>query len=1441
MFHRPLFLSLVLAFALTGAAQITNVDNTTSTPVEGVGHDYIHFLSETVVPSSGMVSLRIQLPTLKGRGMILPFSIDYDSGSVNHLVSGYYPYGNALWSPNVGTMIQGGWSYGVPGTTLTQNDATELLPTGSGSTTDPLLTTTCTIFSNYEFRDPSGGLHALGLSDVQSQSGLLGDCSDPIQTTGGDSQYQATIPWAGPSSGSAPPPAPFIVTSRDGTVFHFSAVGGGKGALDAGGPTQDVVPPDYIEDRNGNRITSTWSGSESSFQFSFTDTLGRTLVSSNGFGPAGTTNTLMMGGLTYQVTWKTTSVNYTPPSAYVGPSNGSPGSFLDQCMAAIPANQNNPTVISIITLPNGQAYTFYYGNDVTPHGAPTNPFGLLSEIDYPTGAFVTYTWALSSTMNELADWPGGNQQIVQGTTVVPPPTYWVAVPEGCLYEYETPVVTTRQSSFGGSSPVLTQNFSYTTTWAAPVNGEITSWTQKTTTVTTQDNITGNVTSVKYSYAPLGVKFGVSNSPALSPVEQSVSYSGSGGLLRTETKGWIDPYTLYCQVETLNDGNGQSAGTWYLHLGTFEVTNKKEYDYGLIQPASCQGADTTDQSQQAGLPSATPTRETVISYAFATTALGGTIANQPSSVQTWAGLANSTNGTLMSETDPVYDKASVATVSGLPSGTHDETNYAATSTTPRGNATQITHKCFIPSNGQTCTDSVSSFTFDETGQILTATDALGHVTSYFYTDSFTDTAPSANTNAFMTKITYPATANGSVSHVEQFSYAYSDGSLTKSIDQNGQTTTYAYDDPWRRPTEIDYPPQVVNGTAMASSKTFVYTDSPASLSVQENQQQDGSNTITDFKYFDGTGHVTGTKLLDPEGNVLTATTYDGLGRVLSVTNPYRSTEDTTYGVTSTQYDALGRVTSLTHPDGSTTTTTYAGRAVKVQDEGNGTNRVTRISQSDGLDRLTSVCELTGATQTNGDAPLTTCGQDIAGQGFLTTYTYDTLNNLTGVQQGRVTRSFGYDSLSRLLSAANPESGITTYNYDANGNPISRTRPAPNQANPAVTVTTNYKYDELNRPTATTYTDTVTNTISRHYDTSLELGRGLDNTIGRLSAEYVTSPSGQLLSGRVFSYDPMARVIDNSQCLPQNCGSSTAYALTYGYDLVGHELSASNGQGVTFNYSYDSAGRLTNMTSSLSDANHPGTVFSGATYNPLGSLTGASVGNILNEALAYDCRARLVSYGSALLPTTATAPAVTNSGCPVAVAMGTSPSPPAELLVPFSPSRLLANLLQPAQPNAWSGLRFQPAVNVTPGAPKALTENLKGSPSGSILLTRLGKPVRGEHGSVTILLSFPQSSRAPQAVSATYRAKDNPAKLAKRLRKRINSQHDSLIRAEVSHSGPVTAVELVSRERGGSGFLVQVTVDSDQAVPSLRATTSSSSVKQRPPDLLTAAHPGQEVRQ
>lgn len=110
-------------------------------------------------------------------------------------------------------------------------------------------------------------------------------------------------------------------------------------------------------------------------------------------------------------------------------------------------------------------------------------------------------------------------------------------------------------------------------------------------------------------------------------------------------------------------------------------------------------------------------------------------------------------------------------------------------------------------------------------------------------------------------------------------------------------------------------------------------------------------------------------------------------------------------------------------------------------------------------------------------------------LVTLYSYDALDNLIcAVQKGTDTtafttcgaapalwrpRSFVYDSLSRLTSATNPESGTISYTYDANSNVATKVAPIPNKipadTSSPQTVTTTYSYDVLNRLTTKTYSN------------------------------------------------------------------------------------------------------------------------------------------------------------------------------------------------------------------------------------------------------------------------------------------------------------------------------------------------------------------------------------
>ena len=130
---------------------------------------------------------------------------------------------------------------------------------------------------------------------------------------------------------------------------------------------------------------------------------------------------------------------------------------------------------------------------------------------------------------------------------------------------------------------------------------------------------------------------------------------------------------------------------------------------------------------------------------------------------------------------------------------------------------------------------------------------------------------------------------------------------------------------------------------------------------------------------------------------------------------------------------------------------------------------------------------GSDATLGTAPL------------VTLYSYDTLNNLTcAVQKGTDTtafstcaaapaawrpRSFVYDSLSRLTSATNPESGNITYAYDANGNLSTKVQPKMNKipadTSSPQTNTVSYFYDVENRLTKKSYSDNGA-TVQYAYD-------------------------------------------------------------------------------------------------------------------------------------------------------------------------------------------------------------------------------------------------------------------------------------------------------------------------------------------------------------------------
>ena len=452
---------------------------------------------------------------------------------------------------------------------------------------------------------------------------------------------------------------------------------------------------------------------------------------------------------------------------------------------------------------------------------------------------------------------------------------------------------------------------------------------------------------------------------------------------------------------------------------------------------------------------------------------------------------------------------------------------------------------------------------------------------------------------MTKIT------DAMGHISKFSYGYADGQLTSATDPNSQITTYKYNiqpsgcgfqDEFDRLGETDNPDGGIT--------TNCYNDSPYNPSAPSPSVTitkaitSGLNEVSTTAY-DGIGHAIETILSsDPDNTTYTVTSYDGIGKPYQVYNPTRCSTpttncgtETTWGYATNTYDALGRSTQVAEPDGSTSSTSYSqnttGFLTTVTDEiGN-----QRKSQTDGLGRLTYVWE----------AP------SVSGYNYETDYGYDPLSNLLSVNQKGGSgssqwrqRSFVYDSLPRLTSATNPESGTISYGYDANGNIATKTAPSPNQApTGTATVTTSYTYDPLNRNIAKAYNDAYGSnspTLGASYAYDGNTLTGCNTAPPALADSYPVPRRTSMCDGSgatSWAHDNMGRVLKERRTISTISGdyendtfnldgsvssvTSLGYKVTYTYGGAARPLTAMNStKNIVTSASYAPPGELASMT-------------------------------------------------------------------------------------------------------------------------------------------------------------------------------------------------------------------------------------------------------------------------
>ncbi len=469
----------------------------------------------------------------------------------------------------------------------------------------------------------------------------------------------------------------------------------------------------------------------------------------------------------------------------------------------------------------------------------------------------------------------------------------------------------------------------------------------------------------------------------------------------------------------------------------------------------------------------------------------------------------------------------------------------TSYTTRGNVTSVGR--WLNTSGATLT---TLFRYDICGNVRETTDPKGYTSKTHYNATY--------------QFAYPYALEDAKGFIAYRDYNFNNttkngfGYLTRDVDINNATTTFTYDRLGRNKT-ISYSPDqglvesfYSDFDLLATHRTSpVFQNQGSSLPLRKKvftKIQDSPSYLekVDLSVFDGFERPFMSSTSNNSQMDWTRTEYDGHGRVQRTSNPKslaNATEipsaDSFDKWTSYEYDVLDRVTGVTTQDGQSVTTEFGVNLAALTEMVTVTDQVGNLRRSEynALGHLKVAREPNPGT---GQFP-----------GFDTTYTYDVLNNLTQVVQESQSRGFTYDSLSRLRAESQPESGNSTYDYDANSNLIWKTD--------SQGTTTNYNgYDQLNRPATVSYTD-GTPTVSYTYDTSA-YGKG------RLA----TRTDG--IGSETFQYDSRGRVSSLTR-------TSNTISLTgnYTYNRIGGVTAAAFpgiwdcGTPLTIYWDYDNAGR------------------------------------------------------------------------------------------------------------------------------------------------------------------------------------------------------------------------------------------------------------------------------
>lgn len=581
----------------------------------------------------------------------------------------------------------------------------------------------------------------------------------------------------------------------------------------------------------------------------------------------------------------------------------------------------------------------------------------------------------------------------------------------------------------------------------------------------------------------------------------------------------------------------------------------------------------------------------------------------------------------------------------------------------GRATAIRLPSYTPPGSTTPITPQTTATYNDTGQTVSTTDALGKITSYTY-DQLGRVASVTAPNLGVTKYTYDLL-----------------GDQLSATDPNGAATSTTYDFLGRQVTST----QVVRQTGQAHTTSYTYgtggwltqTRSPlgvvASMTYNAAGEAlsttDGANTTTTFSY-DGAGRQTRTTLADGTyttttydmaGNDIAVKTFDAAGTLLATQNSEHDAAGNLVATTDARgtritfgYDATGMIVSENQPisatDSITTSFGYdiAGRRTRFTDgRGNAfltSYNVWGLPESEiepVTTRYPALADRTFTLSYNAVGQVT--NQKLPG-GVSVTNTYDDMGNLTrqagaGAEVATVDRTFGYDLGGRLTSVSSPggsnafgyddrglllstagPQGASTFSYTADGEMATRSDAAGTTSytydtagrvatitNPTTGVQTRFGYDGLSQITSVTYGGTG-NARALGYDTR-----------HRLASDELKTPGAASIAKITYGYDGNGNLTSKT-----TSGFAGASANTYGYDRSDRLVLWFDGTTNT-SYTYDKSGNRTSVGAKTFayDQRNQLLTADGAAYSYTARGTLAQAGPHLTKTDAFG---QVVSQGS-----------------------------------------------------------------------------------------------------------------------------------------------------------------------------------------------------------------------